>query len=179
MILTSLFNLKGLGIAAAVGALVAGSAAGYITYKVEHGRLVRYQLESAEAKAKAIAHAVAIQIKQDGINQTAAVEQAKRDQREADLRSLEPERIIVHVKDSSTCITYGFVRVLNAAASGDDAAFGLAAGQPDDACTTVTWRSLAGDLADDYISARANTQQLDSLIATVRELHSAASLPVK
>ncbi|MDE2020675.1 MAG: hypothetical protein KGJ13_10100, partial [Patescibacteria group bacterium] len=69
------------------------------------------------------------------------------------------------------CITYGLVRVLNGAAlsPGSDAS-PTSAGQSDDACAPVTWRSFAADVADDYVTSRENSAQLNALEKSVRDL---------
>jgi NAD(P)H-hydrate repair Nnr-like enzyme with NAD(P)H-hydrate dehydratase domain len=71
------------------------------------------------------------------------------------------------------------VRVLNHAASGDSAALALAPGKLDDACAGVTWRAFAGDITDDYATARLNATQLNDLIQSVKDIHDAKPEPAQ
>lgn len=67
------------------------------------------------------------------------------------------------------CITYGFVRVLDAAALGvDPASLDLAPGQSDDTCTALKDTDLASAIVENYGIANGNAEQLDALIASVK-----------
>lgn len=82
------------------------------------------------------------------------------------------DKVYVHVKDRlppSGCITYGFLRSLDAAGLGvDQADLGVPAGQPDDACAPLSAADAAAAIGDRLSDARANAEQLNSLEADVR-----------
>ena len=66
--------------------------------------------------------------------------------------------------------------MLDDAATGSDTAnAATAAGQSDDACAPLSWRAFAGDLSDDYATARANAEQLNALQADIAALVAAAN----
>lgn len=135
-----------------------------------------YKLAQKDVIANARADAAARQHKQDLIAQAAAVDEAKAQQAAEDANHKLKETIYVHVADTAHCITYGLVRVLNAAAAGasDPGDLGIAPGKSDDACAPVSWRAFAADLIDDYGSGIKNAEQLNRLEDTVRSLHAAA-----
>jgi len=67
------------------------------------------------------------------------------------------------------CVTYGLVRLHDAAALGvDPDTLPLPSGVSDDACSPVADTDLAAAFADNYAAARANAAQLDDLIANVK-----------
>lgn len=82
------------------------------------------------------------------------------------------DKVYVHVQDhlpASGCITYGFLRHLDAAGLGlDPSDVGSPAGQPDDACAPLSPRDAAATIGDRLTDARANAEQLDALIADVK-----------
>lgn len=81
----------------------------------------------------------------------------------------EVPRYVTASQDRGTCVTYGLVRVLDAAALGADPAdLELPAGQSDDACAPVKASALAASVAENYGTARQNAQQLDALIEDTR-----------
>jgi hypothetical protein len=166
----ALGGIWGYIVAGVVSAVIASAGVGYTVYEVEQAQYVKLQLNYADAEAKAIKIATGIQHSQDLINQASAVAAAKDDQRLADQRSSIPERIVEHVPVTVACIPVGLVRVLNGYASGHGTAdLSIAPGQPDDACAAVSWRSLAADISDDYVSANKDADQLDALIANITQ----------
>lgn len=113
----------------------------------------------------------------------AAIVQAQADQRDADqvvidltaaeakgqvqiverFRTIEKE-IPIYVQDDSRCITYGLIRVLDAAALGADPKdLVLPTGEHNDACAPVKASDLARNVAGNYEAAHRNSQQLGTL----------------
>ncbi len=69
-----------------------------------------------------------------------------------------------YVQDTSTCITVGLVRVLDAAARGTDpAAVTLAPGRFNETCAGIGSRALAESVVGNYGRARSNAAQLTGL----------------
>lgn len=68
------------------------------------------------------------------------------------------------------CISYGFIRVLVASQRDvEPETLTLPAGITDDACTGYTLSTLAAALRAGFLAANQNAQQLNDLIASVRE----------
>lgn len=155
-------------IGAAALALFGFAGGCWVTYKVEQGTIQSMRAADAAALAQAAATARAEQTAIDAKRLDAAVSQANAQVRVVTQHEVVTKEIPVYVKDTASCITFGLVRVLHAAATGTDpAGDNYTAGQPDDACAPVSWRSLAGDVADDYATGRSNAAQLDGLIGYV------------
>lgn len=74
----------------------------------------------------------------------------------------------------STCVPFGLVRVLDAAALGlHPSALALPAGKSDADCTTIDYVALATNVIGNYGAARANAEQLNALIGSVRAVQEA------
>lgn len=120
----------------------------------------------------AVASAVAKEREQAKSDLDAAVAEAKAQEKIVTRTQFiikEVPRYVTASQDRSTCVTYGLVRVLDAAALGTDPAdLELPAGQSDDACAPVKASDLAASVAENYGTARQNAQQLDALIEDTR-----------
>lgn len=77
------------------------------------------------------------------------------------------KEIPAHVSDTANCITYGLVRVLNAAARNEAIAVPDSASESDDTCAPVSWRDFAADITDDYKTGYQNSKQLNDLVGWV------------
>jgi len=154
------------------GVLSAGIGTGswYVTRAVYQDKLETRIAADAQAKADAVKAAAAAQHAQDLIAQIAAVAEAVAQKAQEDARHAAPSYIVQHVRDTVVCVPYGVVRSINHYANGADPA-SIAPGQSDDACAPVPWRSLTGDLSDDYITGNENAEQLNRLEDTVRKQH--------
>jgi hypothetical protein len=153
-------------IVGAVAAILAGFSAGYVVHRMDETTITSMKLAASLAEVDAV-NMIAKHVRDsDKIVLDAAVKEAAAQTRIVTQTATLTKEIPSHVKDSSTCITFGLVRVLNAAATGASPR-DTAPGQPDDACAGVSWRSLAGDLTDDYASGNANAEQLNALEDTV------------
>jgi hypothetical protein len=179
MSLTSLFNIKGLVIAFGIGAAVAAVPTGYVVYKIMDGSIANLKLGYETAYAKGIKKIADDTHAQDEAALKSAVQAQADYDKEHLVAAVVYKEIDHYVADTSTCITFGLVRVLNHAASGDSAALALAPGKLDDACAGVTWRAFAGDITDDYATARLNATQLNDLIQSVKDIHDAKPEPAQ
>ncbi len=75
---------------------------------------------------------------------------------------------VTPAQDARTCITWGLVRLHDAAVFGvDPATLDLPAGASDDACSDVTASSFASAVAGNYGLANANAEQLNGLQADI------------
>lgn len=79
---------------------------------------------------------------------------------------LEIPTYVTSAQDRSTCITYGLVRVYNAAVGQPDA-IPLPAGKSNDACSPVKASALAAGIADNFGTAKDNADQLNKLEAYI------------
>lgn len=156
-------------------ALAAAALAAFLTHKIDDDALKAVQLADQKAAVQAVQAAGAAQKRQDDVALNAAVAEAKAQQKIITQVQTITKEITVHVPDTRVCIPIGLVRVLNAAAANNPDTSGIAPGQLDDACSTVTWRSLAGDIVDDYGTAHKNAEQLNALEGTIRDMVAAAN----
>lgn len=106
-------------------------------------------------------------------SEAAAVNAAKADRQiEVQTRTLVKEvpRYVTAHQDAVGCVTYGLLRVYDAAILGvEPSTLELPAGKSDDACSPVKPSDLGRSLADNVGVSRQNAAQLDALIANVRE----------
>ena len=159
--------------AAVLAAILSGAGIGWTVHRVDESTIAAMKLTEAEAQLSAANTAAAIQKKEDAVSLAEAVSEARAQQQIVTQTVTLTKEVPVYVSaktDARTCITYGLVRVLDAAATGrDPAELPLDAGQSDDACAPVTASSLARNVAENYGAARANAEQLDALEAWVAE----------
>lgn len=124
---------------------------------------------NAKAQTLAVQKAKDVQAATDKIALDAAVAEAQAQQKIVMQHNVITQEITKYVPVHVTCITYGLVRLLDAASLGADPANStVAAGKPDDACTSLTARQLAASVIDNYTTALANAEQLNALEAWVR-----------
>lgn len=163
-------------VAAFIAGLVLGGWAGHSAtqkaWQVKWDAHVAADAKEAAARKdaydKAVADAVAKEKAQAEANTKAAVAEAEAQQKIVVRTQTTVKEVPTYVPtevDQRTCVTYGLVRVLDAAASGRSPAdLELPAGQSDDACAPVTASALAANVASNYGVALQNAQQLDALI---------------
>lgn len=117
-------------------------------------------------------HVAAAEKVQAARDTTAAVTQAQVQERIVYRTTTIIKRIPDHVtpaQDASGCVTYGLVRVLDAAALGADPGdLELPAGKSDDACAPVKASALAASIVENYGVGQQNAEQLNALIADTR-----------
>lgn len=158
----------------AVAVLVGGGFYGGLRW--DQGTIAKMELADQQAANRAQTLAAASIKRQDAVVLTAAVSEAKAQNQIAKKATTLTQEITNVVPITVACIPVGLIRLLDAAAAGantPDASF--APGQPDDACAPVSWRSVAADLADDYASGNANSEQLNALEAEIRKDDAAVS----
>lgn len=174
-----------LGALAIVGTFALGATIGY---KIEAGRVAELKLEYTQAEVKAREEAASIQKAQDDIALGAAQTEASVQQAQASLTERQINEVTTHVSPTlalsarasspRACISYGLVRVLDAAALGDDPTdLQLPAGQSDDTCTNLTAIDLARNVVANYGAARENAEQLNRLELTIIQLQKASNAP--
>lgn len=160
-------------------ALVGGSS--FATYKVTHGldsaAYAKLELADKTAQVAAVSAAAAQQKQLDVAATTAAVADAQAQAALVTRAAALTQEIPAHVTPAQDqaaaapgarpgCVSYGLVRLLDAATLGVPAAsLALPAGESDDACAPVEPSALASSVAANYGVAEQNAQQLNDLIA--------------
>ena len=157
-------------------AIVAGAAAigGFmLAHKLDAAAYTKLELSYAQAQATAVATAAAEQKRLDDIaTQAAQLEAANQSRLAANAQAALTE-VQNHVKTVYvSCLPLGFVRVLDAAALGVTAAsLPHAAGNTDATCSKVDPVALARSIVQNYFTANSNAEQLNALIANLRDMH--------
>lgn len=165
-----------------VGAFVGGCAASAVAGAILGATAMGlYKQHEIDGLAVAAAHQEAVvkelarrQVKSqvELSDRTGAAEAVAQVQIETRTRTIIKE-VPVYVtasQDASSCVSYGLVLVLDAAAQGlDPSQLDLAPGQSADACAPVKASDLARSVAENYGVARQNAQQLDALAKDIRE----------
>lgn len=151
----------------ALGVLVGGKAAD-VRWE---GRMEKHLKNDVIAQNEAVKEARADERKKAAVDKASAVAAAKVDRIiETNTRTIIQEipTYVTPAQDLHSCVTYGLVRVYDAAILGvQPSDLDLPAGQSDDACAPVKASDLARSLADNVGAARQNAAQLDALIANV------------
>lgn len=156
---------------AAGAAAIAGYLAFSITNAYNQNVIKDLKLADANAQVDAVQTALLEQKVLDGIRLDAAVAEAEAQQHIVVQHETITREIPIYVKDTSTCITFGLVRLLHSAALGlDPASDNYTSGQPDDACAPLSWTALAADYSDDLATGRSNAEQLTALQAYISEI---------
>lgn len=173
--------------AAIAGIATATVGAGYVVHKFDEARYADLVAADAKAQSLAVALAAAQQKNLDAITiKDASKEQAAQSQIAATTAAIKSEihTYVTRLQDSKTaapgCVTYGLVRLHDAAALGvDPSTLQLPAGKSDDACAPVAPSALAAGIVANYGAARANAEQLAGLQDDIRakEPHEPARLP--
>lgn len=152
---------------ATVFGLVAFGA--YGQHKLDANALTKLKLEYAQAAAAAAAKAAATQHQ---IDETAtAASSAEIASQDALTTRLHEELAYAPVVRTVArdCVPFGFIRLLDAAATGrSSAGLTLPAGKSDDACAPLTWAAVGRSIVANYYTAQANADQLNRLIALLQ-----------
>lgn len=171
----SLAEIKLIAIAIGLVMLMAGTA--IVTHKVDDSQYLKLELKIAADHQKAVDAALAEQHQIDAVATKAAQDDARKQAAATASvkRQLAEVQIHVHaISSASHCITYGLVRVIDAAVHGVGAGtLALPAGKSDDACAPISAADLARSVVDNYGTARANSQQLNDLEAFSRDAKAA------
>lgn len=157
----------------ALVALAAAFAGGFVLeHRLASAKYSALELSYAQAQAKAVAAAQAKQAQLDAIAAEAATQEARHQEAIASATAAQLREVKRHVKADSHCVSWGLVRVLDAAVYGVNAdRLVLPAGKLDDTCAPFNSDELARAVVKNYGTARANADQLNSLIAALRAAH--------
>ena len=166
--------------AAALLLVLGGTAAGYVTYKVEHGALVELKLADAQALTLAVARKAIYQHAQDQIVSAAAIGEGHAQLNLTLQFSTLTAKVPTYVtpaQDSAGCVSVGLARVLRAASTNaDPGALSLAPGQSDDDCSDLAPSALAGWFTAYAEASAQNSEQLNALEDSI---HALAEAPTK
>lgn len=145
--------------------------AAVITHKVDNARYEALELKYKTAEAEGLKAAAAEQAKIDEIARQAAQADAEGQRQLADSLRVQLAEVPVHVSVKRIpCVSYGFIRVLDAAVLRTTASgLRLPAGGADDACAPVTADTVAKSVVENFGACNANADQLDRLIGVNRK----------
>jgi hypothetical protein len=152
----------------AVVALVAFGAGVGVESKIAAGAYAKLELSVSQAHAQALQAAIAEQVRVDAIDRDAADREAATQRTAATVARRNLNEVKKHVQALGKCLPVGVVRVLFAGAHGvaaDD--LSVAGGKSDATCAADGWVELLQGLVHDQASCRANSTQLDALIANL------------
>lgn len=157
-------------IGAVAAAFIAGSSiTGYVTYKVMHDTITEMKLADQKALTDAVTIKGLMQHDADTAGQEAAVTLAKQQQALEDQGKQTIVRIPTYVtklQDAHNCVTWGLVRVHDAAALGiDPSALNLPPGVTNDTCSPFVSSQLAERITLNYTAALHDANQLDAVTA--------------
>jgi hypothetical protein len=156
-----------------VAALMGSGAA--LMHKLDANKYTSLELQYAKAQDAAVAAAMTRQHQYDA--DAIAAAEAERDKQTTLATELQghQQEVVRYVPVIQSCVPYGLVRVLRAAAIGVPAGnVSLPAGKSDGACTSLKWPALAGAIVSDFGTARANAIQLNALIDFMRKTQAEA-----
>lgn len=147
-----------------VGAIASAAVGAMGMAKIKNGEIAGIHLAHERAINEAIVRAQADQRDADQVVIDLTAAEAKGQDRIVEVfRTIEKE-VSIYVQDTSACITYGLIRVLDAAALGaDPESLLLAPGQYNDTCAPVKASDLARNVAGNYEASHRNAQQLGTL----------------
>lgn len=150
-----------------------GSGA-YVEHKVDLGTINALKASYAQAEATALQEAATRQKKLDDdsaqADKDALVAATTLTASLQDQLARIPNHVTV-IKGPGNCITYGLLRVLDAAVYGSDpASLNLPAGKSDGSCSGVDAPTLARIVVGNYGKYKLTAQQLTELQAYVRSL---------
>jgi hypothetical protein len=167
-LIASLISKIGIPLVIALGAFFGGMA---LMHKFDAGELANYKLAAEKQHAADLAAAAEKQKQIDGAAIAAASAEAATQGANAAMLQKELANVTAHVSAKAVpCISWGLVRVLDAAALGvspDD--LSLPAGKSDDTCSPFTAAQLAVSVVSSFGAARANADQLNALIGLLKK----------
>jgi hypothetical protein len=158
-------------IALFAGAVAIAAVAAMTMHKVDLADYEALQLKYAQAQVQAVQKAQAETRAEDQVATNIAVADAEAQGKIVGQTQAITKEVVKYVPDTTHCITYGVLRVLDAHALGRDAdTLILPTGKSNDACADIAASDLVAVIASNYDAARANAQQLTDLQAYVREI---------
>lgn len=149
----------------ALGLIVSSAiGAGALVHKFDGAKLAKVELGYKNAEVDALKKAVVIRQKQNDISLAAAVSVAASQQKIVTETQIVTKEIVRHVPVSIPCITYGFIRVHDAAVFGvSPDTLPLPAGKSDDTCAPIGADAVAKTITENYGRARLTAEQLNDL----------------
>lgn len=162
--------LKSLLISAAVSALLSGFGVWKITHDLNEARVARLVKNYAEAEQRALAAQQRQIIAWNTANLEAAVSEGNAQlvilRQITDTKLEVPRYVTIH----HPCLSFGFIRVLDAAGLGvSPDSLPLPAGVTDDTCAPLDPAAVAQAIIANIGDARANAEQLNALSALTRK----------
>lgn len=162
-----------IGYSLLAAALIGGAA--YVRHEWDAGQAARAQVVARAAQDKAVSRAETVVVHQAQAQETAAQHTL------AAQATVIIKRIPVYVSSSPSppvgCVTWGMLRLHDAAVLGLSPDDLPAASQPDAACSSVAPSAFAATVARNYAAARANAEQLTALQRDIRAQAVAAGAP--
>lgn len=153
--------------------LAAAGGAGTMA-KIKNGEIAKIELSIEKARAEAKAEGSRLQHETDQAAIAAATGQVIVQEKIVTRTVQIQKEIPIYVQDSSNCITWGLVRVLDAGANGvDPATLNLPAGQLNESCAPFGSQLLADRIVGNYGLSRQNAEQLTGLQAYALRLKAA------
>jgi hypothetical protein len=155
--------------------ILAAFAGGFtLAHRLDTSKYAALELSYARAQAAAVAAAQAEQARLDAVALQAAQAETTTQARIAAGTAAQLREVKRHVQANAHCVTWGLVRVLDAAVHGVVADnLLLPAGKSDDACAPFRADELARSVVGNYGVARANGEQLNALIDSIRRAREA------
>lgn len=154
-----------------VAALGGLAAVTQVRLSAAHLELANYKADYFKDLANARSTAAADQKAIDSAITAAAVADAEGQVRIVTRTTTLKEKVPVYVKDNSTCITVGLIRVLDAAALGvDPETLDLRSGESNESCADISAVTLAQSVNGNYGLCHANAEQLNNLAAAYEAL---------
>ncbi len=154
--------------------LLAAAAGGFsLAHRLDAAAYANLKLSYAQAQATAVAAAQVEQQRLDSLATAAARAEAVNQSRIAADAQAALAEVQAHVKVvPGHCVSWGLIRLLDSASRGTAAAgLPLPTGATDASCSSVDAVALARSVVSNYFTARANAEQLNALIANLREMH--------
>ena len=145
----------------------------WVTSSVYKGKIAALELSQERARNEAFLEGQRLQRLADDAAIEVTDQVAKANEKIVTVyRTIEKE-VSIYVKDDSTCITYGLVRVHDAGAYGiGTGSLDLPPGVTDETCAPVGWRTLAATFTGNYEASTLNAAQLTGLQDYLRRLSS-------
>jgi hypothetical protein len=158
-------------LAVALVALLGAAGTGFmLAHRLDASKYTNLELSYAQAQAKAVAQAQAEQARLDAIAVQAGQAEAAHQAALAASTAAQLREVKSHVQADSHCITWGLVRVLDAAVHRVSASsLVLPAGKSDGSCAPYGSDELARSVVGNYGIANQNAEQLNGLVGAIRK----------
>jgi len=177
------FTMIGAGVAVLTLAAGTGYAGYHMASVIDQGRYNALLLAESKARAESLNQVVHVTTVQSHLALKAASDEATHQQQiavQAAITETETPNYVSAQIDPTRCITYGLVRLLDAAVLGvDPSTLPLPSGQSNLSCTALTPADLARSVVSNYAAANANAEQLDALEVALAQQEAAEAPSTK